>query len=125
MKKKLLLVAIVLFAFCFASFAQNKACVDYENGRGLAVFISSMQDPSDTDPTVVDYINTITVSSNGNKMRIISVGIKDSKGRIQYLYSCPILGKIIEPYGSVQFTYKTHNGGLKANSVIVKAEGCN
>jgi len=120
-------VAMILFAFCFTSFAQNKACVDYDNNYGISVFVRSWEDPNDTDITIQDYINEITVSSNGNKMRIKSVGIMGSNGRIQYLNSssCHILGKIIESYGSLKFTYKTYNRGLKANSVIVKAEGCN
>lgn len=44
---------------------------------------------------------------------------------METIKNCPILGKIIKPYGEIQFTYKTHGRKLKAEDVEIKAEGCN
>lgn len=125
MKKNLIAVLIVLMAMVGIAFAQNNACVEYKNGYGLSVFVDSKEDPDDTDYTIMDYINTITVTSNGNKMRVNSVKIKKGNGKMETIKNCPILGKIIEPYGEIQFTYKTHGRELKAEDVEIKAEGCN
>jgi len=124
MRKKLLLVAIVLFAFCFATFARNRACVDYDNNYGVSVFVESWKDPNDTDITIQDYINKITVISNGNKMVIRSVKIKNGRGQFENV-KCPILGEILEPYGAVTFTYKTHDRTLSSADIEVKTQGCN
>lgn len=67
MKKNLIAVLIVLTIVVGIAFAQNKACVTYKNGYGLSVFVASKQDPNDTDSTIIDYINEITVTSNGIK----------------------------------------------------------
>lgn len=125
MKKKLIAVLIVLATVVGIAFAQNNACVEYKNGYGLSVFVDSKKDTNDTDYTIIDYINKITVTSNGNKMRITSVKIKKGNGKMETIKNCPILGKIIEPYGEIQFTYKTHGKELKAEDVEIKAEGCN
>ena len=82
MKKKLIVVLIVLTVVVGIAFVQNNACVDYKNGYVLFVFIDSKKYPNDTDYTIIDYINKIIVTSNGNKMRITSVKIKKSNGKI-------------------------------------------
>lgn len=125
MKKNLIAVLIVLMTMVGIAFAQNNACVEYKNGYGLSVFVDSKEDTDDTDYTIIDYINTITVTSNGNKMRVNSVKIKKGNEKMETIKNCPILGKIIEPYGGIQFTYKTHGRELKAEDVEIKAEGCN
>lgn len=124
MRKKLLLVAIVLFAFCFASFARNRACVDYDNNYGVSVFVRSWEDPNDKDITIQDYINEITVVSNGNKMVIRSVKIKNGYGKFEDV-ECAILGTILKPYEAVKFTYKTYNRTLSSADIEVKTQGCN
>lgn len=123
MKTKLIAVLIVLATVVGIAFAQNNACVKYKNGYGLSVFVHSVRDPNAADDTI-SYINEIIVTSNGNKMRVNSVKIKNSNGKICAI-SCPILGKIIESYGLIQFTYKTQYRRLDANDVEVEAEGCN
>ena len=123
MKTKVIAVLIVLATVVGIAFAQNNACVKYKNGYGFSVFVHSVRDPNAADDTI-SYINEITVTSNGNKMRVNSVKIKNSNGKIRAI-SCPILGKIIESYGSIQFTYKTQYRRLDANDVEVEAEGCN
>ena len=120
MKTKLIAVLIVLATVVGIAFAQNNACVKYKNGYGLSVFVHSVRDPNAADDTI-SYINEIIVTSNGNKMRVNSVKIKNSNGKI----CAPILGKIIESYGLIQFTYKTQYRRLDANDVEVEAEGCN
>ena len=124
MKKNLIAVLIVLMAMVGIAFAQNNACVKYKNGSGLSVFVHSVRNPNEADDTI-SYINEITVTSNGNKMRVNSVKIKKGNGKMETIKNCPILGKIIEPYGEIQFTYKMHGRKLKAEDVEIKAEGCN
>ena len=61
---------------CGIAIAENKICKIFDNrsNGGITVVVKSEKDPNDRDVTIQDYINTIKIMSNGNKMRIIEIG---------------------------------------------------
>ena len=122
--RKLFLFLSVLLTVVSICFANNKKCETFDNGLkgGLAVFVSSEKDPNDRDVSVQDYINTITIASNGNKMRIITCQIKIG-GKWTSAYDP--LGIVIEPYDKYSFEFKTSAKKLSSDDIKVTAEGCN
>ena len=121
MKKNVLIVLMLLSLSISVVFAANNVCTIFSKGNGLSVFVTSKEDPNDKDLSVQDYINTITITSNGNKMRIIDCQIRHGK---KWESVTQPLGEIIEPYGKYTFPYKTSFRGLKRDDIEVTAEGC-
>ena len=122
MKKSLLFISLLFVTVVGVVFAENNICKVYTNNNGLSVFVESKKDPKDKDLSVQDYLNVITIASNGNKMRIIDCQIRS--GNKWKSVSKP-LGKILEPYGDYKFEWKSSFNGLKRDDIKVTAEGCN
>ena len=122
MKKKLLF-GFLMAMICGIAIAENKICKIFDNrsNGGITVVVKSEKDPNDRDVTIQDYINTIKIMSNGNKMRITDCRITRGKGSKIY----EAIGKIIEGYGEVTVECKSYNKGLSSDEIIVTAEGCN
>lgn len=121
--RKFVLVLAVLVATVGMAFAENKLCMPFDNtpGGGIYVNVSSVRVKKE-DITVAEYDNTITVMSNGNKMRIIECKIdRGNNGRGSYGKT----GYVLEPYGEHTEHFTTYERPLKPEQVHVKGEGCN
>lgn len=123
MKKKIIMGLFVLATVIGIAIAENKICKIFDNrsNGGITVVVNSKEDPNDKNITIQDYINTIKIMSNGNKMRITDCRITRGKGSKIY----DAIGKIIEGYGEVTVEYKSYKKGLSSDEIIVTAEGCN
>lgn len=119
--KKMFLVLAVLLTVVVAAFADNKICKTYDNGSEGGIYVSvTSKRVEKKDITVAEYDNTITVMSNGNKMRVIECKIKYGKKTVS-----GETGYILEEYGQHTEVFRTAERSLTPKDIYVKAEGCN
>ena len=121
--KKIMLMLAMLATIVGLAFADNKICELFDNGSKGGIYVTvTSQKIEKKDPTLTEYDNTITVMSNGNKMRVIECKIDKGYGR---RVSYGETGYILTEYGSHQEVFRTAERPLTTNQIHVKAEGCN